>query len=424
MGSRNQRALSWLNFFVAAAETGFGAFVPAYLAAQSWGQTEIGAVLSVGTLTAMFSQVPAGALVDVIRRRRVLLGAAMVIIGAAALILVVLPMRWPVLIALVLQSVASSVMAPGIAAISLVLSGSCGVGERMGRNSQFAAVGGIVGAALLGAVGTLISERTVFVLTAALALPTLYALHGSSRGVEQVHPDAAGCLPEHEAQPVRPLALLRDRPILAFASCVFLFFLSNAAVVPTAIAAAAQSGAPFSAMMIAAFIIVPQLVVAAASLQVGRSAERIGRRPLLVLGFASLPLRAMLFAIFQNPLTLFFVQPLEGLGAAVFGVMLPLIAADLTRGTGRYNLCLGLLGLVGTLGAAASTSFAGVVADLWGGSVAFWVLAVAGLAALTAVLWAMPETQRPAAPSASEATPQAAEPAAAVATERSHGVAG
>jgi hypothetical protein len=76
----------------------------------------------------------------------------------------------------------------------------------------------------------------------------------------------------------------------------------------------------------------------------------------------------------------------------VFGVMLPLVAADLTRGTGRYNLCLGLLGLVGTLGAAASTTFAGIVADAWGRPAAFWALGVAGFAAAVLVLWAMPET--------------------------------
>lgn len=423
MGSRNQRALSWLNLFLAAVQAGFGAFVPAYLAAQSWGQAETGAVLSADTLAAMVSQVPAGALVDAMRRRRALLAFAVLLIAAAALTLALLPMRPPVVLALVLHSLASSVITPAIAAISLVLSGPCGVGERMGRNSQFAAIGGVAGAALMGVVGTLLSERAVFLLTAALALPALYALYGSSRGVEQTHPDALGCLPEHQSRPVPPLDLLRDRRLLVFAGTVFLFFLSNAAVVPIAVGTAAHSGAPFSSMMIAAFIIIPQLVVAAASLQVGRAAERVGRRSLLLLGFASLPLRAMLFALFHNPHMLVFVQPLEGVGAAVFGVMLPLIAADLTRGTGRYNLCLGLLGLVGTLGAAASTTFAGVVADTWGRPAAFLSLSVAGLIAVALVLWAMPETQRASGARLPETAPRPAELGTTVATPGSRGAA-
>src|SRR6516162_10071900 len=72
-GSAPSRGLDWLNFFIAAIGTGFGAFVPAYLAAQSWTQAEVGAVLSVDTLASMFSQVPAGALVDAMPRRRTLL---------------------------------------------------------------------------------------------------------------------------------------------------------------------------------------------------------------------------------------------------------------------------------------------------------------------------------------------------------------
>lgn len=422
--SRGQRGLSWLNFFVAAMGTGFGAFVPGYLAAQAWTQMEIGAVLSMDTLASMVGQVPAGALVDAIRRRRALLGVAISLIAVAALTLAVIPIRLPVVLALVLHSVASAVIGPAIAAISLALSGQCGLGERMGRNAQFAAIGGVVGAALMGAVGTLLPERAVFLLTAGLALPALYALYRSRWEGEQIHPDAEGCLPEQQSRPTPPLVLLRDRRLMVFASCVFLFFLSNAAIVLTAVGGATGSAVPFSAWVIAAFIIVPQLVVAAVSLRVGRAAERFGRRPLLLLGFASLPLRAALFAVIPNPWVLVLVQPLEGVGAAVFGVMLPLVAADLTRGTGRYNLCLGLLGFAGALGAAASTTFAGAVADTWGRSAAFAALSAAGLIAVVLLAAAMPETYRvtPEAPSESGSAPS--EPRRLVAADQAHDAAG
>lgn len=157
--SHAQHGLSWLNFFVAAIQAGFGAFVPAYLAAQAWSQVEIGAALSVDTLASMFAQVPAGALVDAIHRRRTLLGSAIMLITVAALTLAVVPIRVPAVLALVLHSLASSVIGPAIAAVSLVLAGQCGLGERVGRNAQFAAIGGVVGAALMGAVGTLLSDR-------------------------------------------------------------------------------------------------------------------------------------------------------------------------------------------------------------------------------------------------------------------------
>jgi MFS family permease len=387
-------ALSWLNFFIAAVQAGFGAFVPGYLAARSWGQAEIGAALSVDTLTAVFSQLPAGALVDAVRRRRALLAVAVVLIAAAALTVGMMPVGLPVVVALVLHSLASSVVGPAIAAISLGFSAPCGLGERMGRNTQFAALGGIFGAALMGAAGTLVSERAVFLLTAMLTLPVLYALRQTGEGNPLICCDAEGCLPEHQSPAARPVDLLRDRRVLVFAGCVFLFFLSNAAVVPIAVGTAAATGMPYSTIMTAILMIVPQLVVAAASARVGRLAQSLGRRPLLLVGFATLPLRALLFGVLQAPWMLVLVQPLDGIGAAVFGVLLPIVAADLTRGTGRYNLCLGFLGFIGTLGAAAGNSLAGIIVEAFGRMAAFGTLTILGAAAVMLVRFGLSETSR------------------------------
>src|SRR4051794_35918908 len=64
-----ERGLDWFNFFVANIQTGFGPFVAVYLTTEGWTQTRIGLALSVGTISAMASQVPAGALVDAIRSK-------------------------------------------------------------------------------------------------------------------------------------------------------------------------------------------------------------------------------------------------------------------------------------------------------------------------------------------------------------------
>jgi MFS family permease len=187
--------------------------------------------------------------------------------------------------------------------------------------------------------------------------------------------------------------LLRDRRLLVFGACVTLFHFSSAALLAVAAAEVTRRAGLRAGLLIAAFVIVPQVLVALASPVVGRLAERIGRRPLLVIGFASLPLRAALFALVEDPYWLLPVQLLEGVAAAVFGVMLPLVTADLTRDSGRYTLALGVLGLAGTLGAALSTSVAGVVATWYGVAAAFWVLAAVGMVAVLLVLVAMPETR-------------------------------
>jgi sugar phosphate permease len=75
------------------------------------------------------------------------------------------------------------------------------------------------------------------------------------------------------------------------------------------------------------------------------------------------------------------------------GVLTPLVIADLTMGTGRYNLAQGLVGVISGLGAALSTTIPGFIASALGPTAAFFEIlgvAVAGAAGL----WLfMPETK-------------------------------
>jgi MFS family permease len=77
----------------------------------------------------------------------------------------------------------------------------------------------------------------------------------------------------------------------------------------------------------------------------------------------------------------------------VFGVMLPLIAADVAGDKGRYNLCIGLFGLAAGIGATLSTTLAGFAADHFGNTMSFFGLAAAGAVAVALVAAAMPETR-------------------------------
>jgi MFS family permease len=104
----------------------------------------------------------------------------------------------------------------------------------------------------------------------------------------------------------------------------------------------------------------------------------------------------LLFALLPGPLPLAMFQALDGISAAVFGLMLPLIAADLTRRTGHLNLAIGWFGLASGLGATFSTVLAGWIADNFGTHVMFLFLAGAGATATALLVIAMPET-RPAA---------------------------
>ena len=386
----SHRGLDWLNLLLAGMGGAYGAYIPVYLTAQAWTQTRIGVLLTVGTVVSLLCQVPAGLLVDAFpRARRRLMAGAILASGALPLVLAVWPRPFPVTLAMAVQSAAGSLLGPAIAALSLSLAGRTGLAERLGRNGRFGSIGAGLGAAVLGACGTWLPGRSVFVVAALLTLAAWVALRRlPSGGV----PDAAPPAPD-ESRISGALALLRDRRLAVFALCVVLFQTSSIAILQLAAVSVTGRLGSRASLVIAACLIVPQLVVAWLSPWLGRAAERFGRRTVLLAGFATLPVRGALFAWVRNPYALVPVQVLEGAGGAVFGVMLPLVAADLTRGKNHYTLCLSLLGLAAGLGTAISTALAGWVADGYGKPAAFWVLAGAGLAAVVLAAVAMPETR-------------------------------
>src|SRR4029077_2456399 len=154
--------LDWLNFFVANFQTGFGPFISVYLTSAGWTQSAIGAALSTGTIASMASQVPAGALVDAMRNKRMAAAAAITAIGVSALVIALWPNLLAISAAEVLHSFASAVLGPAIAAMTLGLVAPSAFGERLGRNARYAAIGNAVAAGLMGACAYYIGDRAVF----------------------------------------------------------------------------------------------------------------------------------------------------------------------------------------------------------------------------------------------------------------------
>lgn len=381
--------LDWLNFFVANLQTAFGPFVSAYLTGEHWTQGQIGFALSVGTATSMASQVPAGAMVDAMRSKRLAAAVSIVAIIVSCLMLAGLPQMLPVLIAEVLHGFASCMLGPAIAAISLVAAGTAAgaLGVRLGRNSRWASIGNGIAAALMAGSAYLLTTRAVFVVGSLLAIPGLYALRWIGPPARAAPSGVDPAVAERRAMPHGSVwALLRERNLIGFAVCAAFFHLANAAMLPLAASEVTRTAGADAALVIGASIVLPQLIVAVLSPTVGAFAERIGRKPVLLAGFAALPIRGLLFATTSNPLLIVAIQALDGISSAVFGVMLPLIAADVSRRTGRFNLCLGILGLGMGVGATLSTALGGRIADL---SERLAFLDLAGAGAISVVLVAV-----------------------------------
>ncbi len=391
---RSLLGLDWFIFFVADVQTGFGPFVSVYLTAQRWTQVDIGLVLSAAGFVSLIGQMPGGAVVDAAKSERFVTGVAIVAICLSALTFAVLPIFPMVLAGSVLHALASCVLGPAMAAISLGLVGHAVIGERLGRNARFASVGNGLAAAAMGACGYLLSARAVFVVTVLLLVPALIALRQISPS--EIDPERAhGARPRlpRIKPPIRPGELMRSRPLLIFAGCLLLFHLANSAMLPLMGSVITMRSSRWATVVIAACIVVPQLVVAALAPWIGVQARIWGRRPLLIVGFLALPIRGALFAVVTSPSLLVVVQLLDGVTAAVFSVMVPLVVADLTRGTGRFNLGQGILGTATGIGASLSTTLAGYIIDHFGGPAAFATLAAIALAGFAVVWFLMPETR-------------------------------
>jgi MFS family permease len=392
--TRSLRGLDWLNFLVSTFQTGFGPFVSVYLTGAGWTQGAIGAALSAGTIASMVSQIPAGALVDGMRSKRTAAAAAIVAIAASALAIALWPNFLAITVAEVVHSFASAVLGPAIAAITLVLVAPAAFGERLGRNARYAAIGNAVAAGVMGAFGYYLTDRAVFLFAAALGIPALVALETlRDPGSASLGAGRVASARTSASAGRRSWEFLKDRRLIAFAGCAALFHLANAAMLPIAAGAVTKRAGSEAALIIAACIVGPQIITALLSPWAGWAAEAWGRRPILLLGFSALPIRGILLAEVGDPYLIIAVQLFDGFGAAVFGVLFPLIVADITRSTGHYTTSLGLVGLAIGGGATLSTAVAGLVADHLGGSTAFLSLAAVGLIATVLVGTVMPETK-------------------------------
>ena len=398
---RSLQRLDWFVFLVADVQTGFGPFVAVYLTTQHWTQVEIGLVLTVAGIVSLVGQIPGGAIVDAARSERLVAAIAVSVIAASALVYATVPIFAAVLLAACLHAAASCVLGPAIAAISLGLVGHAAIGERFGRNARFASIGNGLSAAVMGACGYYFSAQAVFFVTAALLVPALVVLHGIEPA--EIDPERAhGELPE-APRPNRKadlINLLKRRPLQVFGACILLFHLANAAMLPLMGSVLTMRSSQWATILIAACMVGPQLVVAAFSPWVGRQAQRLGRRPLLIVGFAAVPIRGVLFATVSDPYLLVTVQLLDGLTAAVFSVMVPLTVADLTRGTGHFNLTQGMIGTMMGIGASISPTVAGYLSDHYGSPYAFLGLASVAVAGLLTVVFLMPETRPAVVPDA------------------------
>jgi len=391
-------ALEATNFFLADVQTGLGPFLAAYLAGAGWEPARVGVALTIGGITTVVLQAPAGAIVDQLRSKRSILVVASAVLALGAILLSITAVPWAVYTSQVLIGGAGPFLGPTLAAVTMGVVGVAFFDRQFGRNQSFNSAGNVACALLIAAMSHLFGNRSIFIAAAILTIPAVLAIRAiKSKDID--YDLARGGAAQEDGNEVAALAsvketLLGDRTLLVFLACAFLFHFANAAMLPQLGEMLSHGSRASAAPFMSACIIVTQVVIMCFAPAIGRFAHLRGRKPLLMVGFGVLPLRALLYTVTRNTESLIAIQFLDGVANAIFGVVSILVVADRTRATGRFNLVQGSLATAVGLGAALSTSVGGTLIQHFSYRISFLTLGVIALLAFFLLWIAVPETLR------------------------------
>ena len=390
------RALEATNFFLADVQTGLGPFLAAYLAAAGWEPSRVGVALTIGGIITVVLQAPAGALVDQLRSKRLILVLAAAVLAAGAVLLSITAAPWAVYMSQVLIGGAGPFLGPTLAAVTMGIVGVTFFDRQFGKNQSFNSAGNVACALLIAGISHWFGNRAIFITAGVLTVPTVLAIRAiKSKDID--YDLARGGATKEDGKDVAAKASVRktvlgDRTLLVFLACAFLFHFANAAMLPQLGEMLSRGSRASAAPFMSACIIVTQVVIMCFAAPIGRFANLHGRKPLLMVGFGVLPLRALLYTLTHNAGSLIAIQIFDGVANAIFVVVSILVVADRTRGTGRFNLAQGSLATAVGIGAALSNTFGGELIQHFSYRTSF--LSLGAIAALAFVLlWtAVPET--------------------------------
>jgi MFS family permease len=400
-------ALDGLNFFLADVRDGMGPFLGTFLREHHhWDAGRVGIALAASQIGTVLAQTPAGALIDRIRWKRVAIAVAAAVVAAGCALLYLVPTLLMVVVAQTAIGAAAAIFPPAVAAVTLGLVGRAVMPRQTGRNEAYNHAGNVAAAALAGACAYFLGYGAMFFLVAAMAAASAGAVmmirereidHDLARGADDDADDGR--------EVVGVFELFKDRRILTFITSAVLFHFANAAMLPLVGQKSSDGLKDGAAVVMSACIIAAQVVMIPVALAASRLASSWGRKPVFLIGFAVLPIRGLLYCLSINPIYLVTVQLLDGIGAGIFGVVSVLVVADLTKGTGRFNLTQGALATATGIGAGLSNLIAGFVVKGAGFDAGFIMLAAIAAVGTLYFALAMPETRQSTAPSEKRPSP-------------------
>ena len=362
--ARGLGALTALNFFMADMQAGVGPFLGVFLLAHHWSNATIGTIMTLGGLAGMVMTVPAGALVDHTKRKRLLVAVSGVCTICGSALLLVSQSIWVVGTSQILTAIAGAAIGPAVAGMTLGMVRQAGFDRQNGRNQAFNHAGNLAGAGLSGLLGWLFGFWAIMALAALFGIASIVSVFCipanaiDDRAARGEREDAA------EGGNISGLlVLLECKPLLVLAAALLFFHLGNGAMLPLFGMAEASAHQGNPAALVASTIVVAQAVMIVMSLIAIRMAKHHALWLAMLLSFLALPIRGMLAAHLIVGWGVFPVQMLDGVGAGLQSVAVPALVAHILNGTGRVNAGQGAVMTVQALGAAFSPALGGVIAD-------------------------------------------------------------
>lgn len=362
-----------------------------FLKEHGWRYDAIGLATAAAGFGTLLLQTPAGILTDRISSRRLLFAAAAILTGLCFAAIPLLPGAHTLVDAfLLIAGAAQSFFSPLLGALALALVGHKLLNKTAGTNQSWNHAGNI--AAAVSAIGLVrvLGVNGVFYAVGAssvLAAASVFLIRA-----DDLNEHLATGLTKGESTAESWKELLGNRTVLLLFVSIFLFHLANAPILPTVALYVKQLGGSDSLMT--ATVLTAQLVMVPVALLAGRFGDRWGRKPVMAVAFWILPLRIFSYTLVSNPRAIVALQGLDGIGAGIYGVVVISLAADLTRGKGRFNTLAGLFATALAVGGVVGPLLSGVLVQHLGFNATFY--GFASLAVIGAIVFTLlvPETRR------------------------------
>lgn len=388
--------LALINLFIGDIQGGLGPFLGTWLAqSASWSPPRVGLVVTLVGVGTLFLSGPFGALVDRVPRPRLLIAAACTGILAGTLLLLPARSFFAVFTAQLLAAAGGTLLLPAVAALTLGIVGKDGFPRQQGRNQAFNHLGILIAAEAIS-LGTPFGPSIAFYVLGGMALAAIVATLTTPAGAWNRR-RAVGWKEDDESEPERSgvRQVLGNRRLLVLTVALTLFNLGNGGML-TLLGQKLVATSGDAVTWTARYVMVAQLVMVPVALFAGSLADRRGRRQLLMVAFAVLPVRALMCGLINDPLWLIGAEVLDGIASGIVGVAVPVVVADLTWGSGRTQTALGSVNAVQGVGGALSGWYGGLAFAWFGWTGAFLALGVPALIALGLVIWldATPEPGR------------------------------